>query len=65
MKKMMLVLGMFATLGTGCAYGGLATVGDKVVVARNDLFLFGALRKVYVCDVGDSGLKDCTQTEAP
>ena len=50
----------------GCAYGGVAAVGDsKVVVTRNDLFLFGVLRKVFVCKVTDAGLTDCSSAEAP
>lgn len=51
---------------TGCAYGGAAMgAGDKVVVARNDGFLFGILRKVYVCKVADAGLSACADSEAP
>lgn len=53
------------TLG-GCAYGGVAAVGtDKVVITRNDSLLFGVLRKVYICTVSESGLSNCTETEAP
>ncbi|MDI3283710.1 hypothetical protein [Polyangium sp. 15x6] len=58
MKK---TLGFLMAVGvlSGCSYGGIATVGDKVVITRNDLFLFGALRKVYVCKVADRGLTEC------
>jgi hypothetical protein len=38
---------------------------DKAVVARNDAFLFGILRKVYVCKVADSGLTACQSNESP
>jgi hypothetical protein len=58
------LMGSALTLGA-CSYGGLATVGDKVVITRNDGLLFGALRKIYVCQVGESGLSNCTETEAP
>ncbi|HVK63415.1 MAG TPA: hypothetical protein VM694_03015 [Polyangium sp.] len=58
MKKTLGFLLAVGVLG-GCSYGGIATVGDKVVITRNDLFLFGALRKVYVCKVADRGLTDC------
>lgn len=49
----------------GCAYSGAATTGDKVVVLRNDGFLFGALRKAYVCKVTDNGLTNCVTGETP
>ena len=44
---------------TGCSYGGVAASGDKVVITRNDGFLFGVLRKVYVCKLNDGGLGKC------
>ncbi len=50
---------------TGCSYGGIATAGDKVVITRNDGFLFGILRKVYVCKVADTGVTSCQEGEAP
>jgi len=49
----------------GCAYGGVATAGDKAVVLRNDSFLFGALRKAFVCKVTDAGLSTCGTAESP
>ena len=53
------------SLGGGCAYGGVAGVGDKVVITRNDAFLFGILRKVFVCKVADSGVSSCNESESP
>ena len=52
---------------TGCAYGQIATTqdGSKVVVTRNDLFLYGALRKVFVCKVADGGVAGCAESESP
>ena len=51
---------------TGCAYGGAAGVGkDYVVVLRNDGFLFGMLRKAYVCKATTSGLSGCRDAENP
>lgn len=50
---------------SGCGYGGVATAGERVIVVRNDYFLFGALRTVYVCQVTDMGLKNCEEGEAP
>jgi hypothetical protein len=48
----------------GCAYGGVAATPDgTVVITRNDLLLFGALRKVFVCKVNGTAL-DCKETPA-
>lgn len=62
---------MLATLGSagvalnGCAYGGVASTPDgTVVIVRNDYFLAGLLRKVYVCKVNGNQLA-CTETAAP
>jgi hypothetical protein len=50
----------------GCGYGGVSGSGaDKVVIARNDGFLFGILRKVFVCKVADSGVTACAEGESP
>jgi hypothetical protein len=49
----------------GCAYGGVAATPDgTIVITRNDGFLFGALRKVFVCKVAGSTL-NCAETAAP
>lgn len=51
---------------TSCAYSGVTTVGkDHVVVLRNDAFLFGALRKAYVCRATPGGLENCRHSENP
>lgn len=51
---------------TGCAYGAIATTTDgKVVITRQDSFLFGALRKVFVCKVTDGGVANCQAADAP
>ena len=65
MKRILLGVFAAAALLSGCSYGGVATVGDKVVVTRNDGFLFGALRKVYVCKVSETGLSACNHGESP
>jgi len=68
MKKTILLAIAAGILSTasGCAYGGAAMgSADKVVVTRNDSFLFGILRKVYVCKVADAGLSACADSEAP
>lgn len=55
-----------ASLFAGCSYGGVATVDeDTVVITKNDHFLFGALRSVYVCQVTDSGVTNCAEKDAP
>jgi len=51
---------------TGCAYGGVGVSADgHAVVARNDAFLFGLLRKVFVCQVSPTGLTACGSGESP
>jgi hypothetical protein len=68
MKKVILTSFAILTLAAsanGCAYGGIGAVGDKAVVTRNDAFLFGILRKVFVCKVSDSGLTSCQSADAP
>ena len=64
MKKLILVGAAVAMLG-GCAYGPIAVAGDKVVIARQDQLLFGALRKVFVCKVTDGGVTNCAGAENP
>jgi hypothetical protein len=69
MKKTLATLMLAGFMGSmvgGCAYAGVAAVGtDKVVVARNDAFLFGILRKVFVCKVSDAGVTACANAESP
>jgi hypothetical protein len=50
---------------SGCGYAGVATAGDAAVIVRNDWFLFGALRKVYVCKITPAGLTQCSNAETP
>jgi hypothetical protein len=50
---------------SACGYAGVATAGDAAVVARNDWFLFGLLRKVYVCKITPAGLTQCANAEEP
>ncbi len=68
MKKGLVLVLALATLAplTGCAYGAIATTTDgKVVITRNDSFLFGALRKVFVCKVTDGGVASCQSADSP
>ncbi len=58
-------IALASTTTTGCGYSGIATVGDQVVITRNDGFLFGLLRKVYVCDVTPAGVTNCQKLDAP
>jgi len=62
---MTIAAGLFAGVLPGCSYGMIAPVGEKVVIARQDNLLFGALRKVYVCKVSDQGLTNCSTAESP
>lgn len=67
MRKLqaLVVGGLLAASLAACAYSGVAASGDKVVIARNDMLLFGMLRQVYVCQITDSGLTNCTMNENP
>jgi len=68
MKKLIVALSAIAILGTivpACAYGGVGVADGKAVIARNDSFLYGMLRKVFVCEVSDAGLASCQAGESP
>jgi hypothetical protein len=68
MRKSVALLLSGATLAaalSGCAYGGVAASADKAVVARNDAFLFGILRKTFVCKITDGGLSNCQSSDNP
>jgi hypothetical protein len=68
MKRIVSLLMVAGVLGSisGCsAYAGAAGMGDKVVIASNNGFLFGVFRKVYVCKVTDKGLTACSNSENP
>jgi hypothetical protein len=58
-------LGGTGAMAGGCAYSGVASTPDgTVVITRNDLLLFGLLRKVYVCRANGNQLV-CSETAAP
>jgi aspartate aminotransferase-like enzyme len=61
MKAFALVM-VLTSATTGCAYAGVATMGDKVVIVRNGLF--GA-RTVFVCRVTEQGAEKCQSNESP
>jgi len=66
MKKMIAAAGLVLLTGgvfLGCSYAGVAVAGDKVVLPRNDDFLYGMLRKIYVCKVTAEGLTECVAGE--
>lgn len=68
MTKFLMKMAAIAMIGGvlgGCSYGGVATAGDKVVILRQDAFLMGALRKAFVCKIGDGGLEACGSNENP
>jgi hypothetical protein len=67
-KARLAAVSVLAAIGlslVGCSYGGTTASGDNAVITRNDMFLFGALRKVYVCKVTEGGLSGCREGEAP
>ncbi len=68
MKKTLaslVLVGLVSGVLGGCAYGGVAVSGDKAVVLRNDAFLFGILRKAFVCKVSDAGVTACNSSDNP
>lgn len=56
-----------ALSASACSYGGVAMNADgtKAVITRNDSFLFGLLRQVYVCQVSDQGVTNCNKSDRP
>lgn len=60
-----LLLVAVASTSMACSYGGVAMDKGKAVIARNDHFLLGILRQVYVCDVTDNGLANCETKQNP
>lgn len=67
LKTIAAAAGLAASIGgsTGCMYGGVATAGNNVVITRNDMFLLGLLRHVYVCQVTPQGVSQCMEMETP
>ena len=62
---LMVTLGGTGALVGGCAYGGVGAAPDgTIVITRNDMFLFGALRKVFVCKANGNQLV-CSEAAAP
>jgi hypothetical protein len=66
MKKLLAGMLLALSIGSvGCAYGAVAVAQDGTVyVARNDGFLFGALRKIYACKPSGETLT-CVAVAAP
>ena len=68
MKKLIVALSAIAILGTiapACHYGAVEVENGKAVVVRQDDFLYGMLRKIFVCEVSDAGLANCASGENP
>jgi hypothetical protein len=68
MVRRFALLGLLASVvlaSTGCGYGAMAVAPNGTVyIARNDNFLFGALRQVYACIPAGAAL-NCTAVGAP
>ena len=67
MRRIVPIACWLAVLATssGCMYAGVAASGEAAIIARNDMFLFGALRRVYVCQITERGLANCSAGETP
>ncbi len=55
------LIALMAASSVACSYGSMASHNGKLYVARNDGFLFGALRKMYECNPDGSGNMTCTE----
>ncbi len=59
-KTLALLASLIALPVIGCSYGEIvAHDNGKLYVARNDGFLFGALRKMYECTPDGAGNVNC------
>jgi hypothetical protein len=57
-----LILATMAVSSVGCSYGAMVAHDGKIYIARNDNFLFGALRKIYEC-TPSAGSMACVQVK--
>ncbi|MBN2724622.1 MAG: hypothetical protein JXR95_11175 [Deltaproteobacteria bacterium] len=59
--SILIVSGMFSCR----SYESVATTttGNKVIIAKNNSFLFGALSSVVVCDLDGNKLTNCQSSE--
>ncbi len=55
------LIALMAASSAACSYGSMASHNGKLYVARNDGFLFGALRKMYECNPDGGGNMTCTE----
>ena len=68
MKKFVVAACAFAIIGSmapACSYGAIAVENGKAVIVRQDDWLYGILRKIFVCEVTDGGLANCANGENP
>ncbi len=56
------VASMALSSAVGCSYGAIEAHEGKLYIARNDGFLFGALRKLYEC-TPSAGSMACVQVK--
>ena len=57
---------MICLTSMSCSYTSVTRLGKgKVAVVKNDFFLLGALRKIYVCKATKSGLSNCSTNQNP
>lgn len=57
------LIALMSASAVGCSYGAVESHNGKLYVARNDMFLFGALRKMYECTADGSGNMSCVKIE--
>ena len=52
----LLVAAIALSSPVGCSYGAIEAHEGKLYIARNDHFLFGALRRIYECTPSDGNM---------
>ena len=63
-KMVFVVMAVFMLAVSACSYAGLTSHNGKLYVARNDAFLFGALRAVFAC-TDQGGTLQCQKAGNP
>jgi hypothetical protein len=60
-----LAVGLVSGVVGGCTYGDMVVhpKNGKLYIQRRDLFLFGALRKLYECTPDGAGHVACVQLD--
>ena len=64
-KVILALLAVLTVATSACMYSGIASHSGKLYVTRNDWFLFGALRQIYICSEALGGKRVCKEAGQP